>query len=411
MTSTPTPTVTVTTSPGYCTGCTSYNVVIAQSDLDLSDDGIVYLTYPDCENNNNIIQNTYNYSGTYLNDVCIDNCGVTPVICIVYSGNSCYTNISSYIQATDSCTPIIESCGTCFDLTISDKGYTIYDSIVELGQSYGNLEVTISVTNASSIFEVFVGNAEQNIGEVFQYTSSNQSITKTVGFISYNSTTKLDIRVFASTTSTVLSPVNINVCVSCPTLHLCDEPNFSQITSDLYATSSQACNSIYFNPDPTEGNGTTFCNSTTFYNPSFGTYTTGTYNISFNGQYRGVTVINGNDTVTATTACQNCTTLTPTPTVTQTPTITPSNTATPTVTPTEGEIPSPTATPTPTKTPAPTCNYYYLGSNTFSTTYEYVDCTTGNTIQVFVGANSTFGPVCSRTTPTGGRILNQGQCP
>jgi hypothetical protein len=412
----------VTTSQYYCDGCISYNVVISQSDLNLSENGVVYLTYPDCLNENQITEIQYEYEGTYNNDVCIDNCGVAPVLCIIYEGNQCYTNISSYLQSTGvECKPIIEPCDTCFDITVSQEGLSIFDNIVELGQTYGNLEITITANNENDIYEVFVGNAGYNIGEVFKFIPPQQTLTKTVGFISYNSGTKMDLRVYASSTGTDFRSVNMNVCVSCPTIYPCDTPLFSSLGITLYDTSSIACDSISYDPNPTTGNGTTFCNSTEFTNTGWSNYITGTYYVYFNGQFRQVSVVNGRNTVTATTECQNCYTPTPIPTNTRTPTVTPTNTPTNTPTQTENYVPvTPTNTPTNTNTPTVTptittspvnCFYYYLGSNRFSTTYEYKDCQTGQTIQVFVPANGTFGPVCSRTVPTGGRTLNQGLCP
>jgi hypothetical protein len=83
---------------------------------------------------------------------------------------------------------------------------------------------------------------------------------------------------------------------------------------------------------------------------------------------------------------------------------------TPTVTSTSGLVPSPTPTTTITPSNNASCISYYLGPNSFSTTYEYVDCSTGITTQIFVQAGANAGPVCSRTTPTGGRIVNLGAC-
>jgi hypothetical protein len=98
---------------------------------------------------------------------------------------------------------------------------------------------------------------------------------------------------------------------------------FSDITSDPKASAGEACSSIMFNPDPTVGNGTTFCNSTTLTNPSYGSLPTGTYYIHYNFQYVQVSLTNGDNTVAVTSACASCPTSTPTPTPTVTPTPTP----------------------------------------------------------------------------------------
>lgn len=128
--------------------------------------------------------------------------------------------------------------------------------------------------------------------------------------------------------------------VSCTGTTECDNCGvfvpFSDITSDPKASGAEACGSIMFNPDPTVGNGTTFCNSTTLTNPSYGSLPTGTYYIHYNFQYVQVSITNGNNTATVTSACQACPTPTPTPTITPTPTVT--NTPTPTPTPFQTDI-------------------------------------------------------------------------
>lgn len=110
---------------------------------------------------------------------------------------------------------------------------------------------------------------------------------------------------------------------------------FSDITSDPKTTAAIACSSIYFNPDNTVGNGSTFCSSTTLTNPSYGQFATGTYFISYGTSYVGVSITNGNNTATVTSTCATCPTPTPTPTTTVTPTntVTPTPTVTPSSTP------------------------------------------------------------------------------
>ena len=109
--------------------------------------------------------------------------------------------------------------------------------------------------------------------------------------------------------------------------HTC--PCFSDITSDPEFTTDEACCSIFFNPDPTVGNRTTFCNSTTLTNPSWGTFSTGDYYVSYGGQYVLVGITNGYNTAAVLSACSTCPT--PTPTVTPTPAVTPTPTPTPVV--------------------------------------------------------------------------------
>ena len=102
---------------------------------------------------------------------------------------------------------------------------------------------------------------------------------------------------------------------------------FSDITSDPKTDASTACGSIFFNPDPTVGNNTTFCNSTTLTNLSYGQAATGTYYISYGGQYVQVYITNGNNTASVTSSCSTCPTPTPTQTSTQTPTPSPTTPA------------------------------------------------------------------------------------
>jgi hypothetical protein len=173
--------------------------------------------------------------------------------------------------------------------------------------------------------------------------------------------------------------------------HTC--PCFSDITSDPETTVTEACCSIFFNPDQTVGNRTTFCNSTTLTNPSWGTLPTGDYYVSY-GQYVLVGITNGNNTAVVLSSCSTCPTC-PTPTPTPTRTATPTLTATPTPTPTTPEAtytPTPTSTPTPTRTPTPNpvqvvklfeCPLY--GSRVLSVTYTSAPVD-GDAIQVTSGS-------------------------
>ena len=105
------------------------------------------------------------------------------------------------------------------------------------------------------------------------------------------------------------------------------------------------------------GNGTTFCNSTTFTSTPWNSVATGNYYISYLGNTINVSHTFGQGYATSLGGgCSVCPTATPTPTPTSTPTITPTPTSTPTVTPTPTSTPTvtPTLTPTPTVTPTAT---------------------------------------------------------
>ena len=78
------------------------------------------------------------------------------------------------------------------------------------------------------------------------------------------------------------------------------------------------------------GNGTTFCNSTSFNSSGFFSLASGLYYLAFGGQIQTVSVTNGSVTATVTGGgCTTCLTPTATPTLTATPTQTPTPTPTP----------------------------------------------------------------------------------
>ena len=117
------------------------------------------------------------------------------------------------------------SCGNQFNYYISSPGITVIDTNIELGQTYGNIDVTISSTTFNQQNEVFVGNIGNNIGEVFTFTSGTGSQTKTVGFVGETKTT-LDVSVFSQgTSSNPFVPFTITIKASCPTLEPCYNPN------------------------------------------------------------------------------------------------------------------------------------------------------------------------------------------
>ena len=109
-------------------------------------------------------------------------------------------------------------------------------------------------------------------------------------------------------------------------------------------TTDEACYSPISN-FPMTGNGTTFCNSTTFTSASWNAIATGNYVLEFSGQIRNVSHTSGQGYATTIDAgCGTCPTQTPTPT------------------------PTPTATPTPTPTPTPIAVYQYCCG------YDASDC-------------------------------------
>jgi hypothetical protein len=93
---------------------------------------------------------------------------------------------------------------------------------------------------------------------------------------------------------------------------------FNDFTSDPEVNASEACSGFFFNPDPTVGNASTFCGSTTLTNPSYGQFATGTYYISYGVQYVQVSITNGNNTATVISSCVSCPTTTTSTTTTTT---------------------------------------------------------------------------------------------
>jgi hypothetical protein len=199
-----------------------------------------------------------------------------------------------------------------------------------------------------------------------------------------------------------------------PTVTLTPTPSpvyFSDITSDPKSSAAITCTSIYFNPDNTVGNNSTFCNSTTLTNPSYGQLATGTYYISYGTSYVSVSITNGNDVATVTSACLTCPTPTPTPTVTQTPTITPTTTVTPTVTKTQTPTPTvtKTQTPTPTKTPTPTPLPKFIATWGNTCTEALAKCS-GGAIPVyeFTRTTSTGTTMCDMEWIVSDDLFNSG---
>ena len=76
-----------------------------------------------------------------------------------------------------------------------------------------------------------------------------------------------------------------------------------------------------------QGNGTTFCNSTTFTNVAWNSVATGLYKVSYGGNYQDVSHTFGQGFATVTGGgCTTCPAPTATPTLTNTPTSTPTAT-------------------------------------------------------------------------------------
>ena len=232
-TSTSTPTATATntptpsTTPEVCTGCTTYDVIITQTDLDASPTGKVYVTFTPC---GDVIESTneYSYAGTYYSEFCSQNCTAVSICTDISDGCTPATG-GSYLQDTfTNCLPIEYSCSTCFNYTVTQEYYTTLDNLIDMGQNYGNVVVTISASTANTVNQIFVGKFETGYGEIFDFGSTGGVISKTVGF-NGDQSNFLDIRFYsAGDGQTPFQPVTFNICVECPTLEPC------QIDDQLY---------------------------------------------------------------------------------------------------------------------------------------------------------------------------------
>jgi uncharacterized delta-60 repeat protein len=120
--------------------------------------------------------------------------------------------------------PISYNCPATFSLVVSQPGTTLFTSIVDLKQVWGNVEVTISSTAFNQTNQIFVGNLDTKYGEIFNFTRGSSTQTKTFGFNPNGATTKLDIGVYSIGDNTnVFTPFTINFTVKCPTVYLCGD--------------------------------------------------------------------------------------------------------------------------------------------------------------------------------------------
>lgn len=218
---TPSPTVT----PSGCYGCKLWNVNVTQADLDESPDGKVYVDYVPCDFNETT-RVSYSYPGLYQEAICVNVC-YTPTICLGYNP-TCITPVyGSTVTNTElNCKVVDPNCDDIFTLNINQPGYSEFTNLVDLGQNFGNLEVTISATNFTQITEIFVGNLENKYGENFIFDRGQSSQTKTVGFLTFRNKTSLDLVVYSEGSQEYpFAPYQVTVRVSCPTTIPCVPPS------------------------------------------------------------------------------------------------------------------------------------------------------------------------------------------
>ena len=208
--------------------CVTYNIKVEQSDLNLSDDGKVYVYYYPCgETGGTASFTTYSYSGTFLSSVCVQNYpNLDPFVQIFYSGVP-NTNISSRIillpgQCTQNKLVAVSMSGctsnsgltNTFTYQITKPGITKLNTYFDLDKNYGNIDVRISGTTNNTNNEVFIGNYTEKIGETFVLVNGNNDVTGSLGFFSRNNSKNLDITVH-STNSTTFQPFTLSFTCGC----------------------------------------------------------------------------------------------------------------------------------------------------------------------------------------------------
>jgi hypothetical protein len=235
---TPTPTNTVTptptSTPRDCAGCTSYDVVISQADLDAisgNTDNKIYLYYYPCGSATQEFV-TYSSAGTYSNEICSDNCATPepystpePYLYSSFDGGSVLTN-SYLVEIAGDCSPSMLKTFACASgsviNTVSSEGLNKMLNTFELNNTYGNYNVTISATTLNTTTEIFVGNYGEKIGEVFELAYGTNNITKNVGYLGTNNSKILDIVVYSKNNGTFI-PFDLNVSATCSDTISCDE--------------------------------------------------------------------------------------------------------------------------------------------------------------------------------------------
>jgi len=215
-----------------CDECTSYDIVINQSDLnDISGntDNKIYLYYYPCGTySGNTSYLTFSYPGTYKNYICAQSCANTePYLFSSFDGGITLSN-SSYVELAGNCaltTYRSISCSGSTVYNVASEGFNHPTTQFDLGQTYGNVDITITITgNTNTNNEIFIGNKAEGYGTTYSFGTGAQSISDTIGYISSTNKTILDIIVYSTTTGGTFTPYNVTFTTSCPTSISCS-PN------------------------------------------------------------------------------------------------------------------------------------------------------------------------------------------
>jgi hypothetical protein len=208
-----------------CDECTSYNIVINQSDLNNisgETDNKIYLYYYPCGTySGETSYLTFSYPGTFTDYICAQSCADTePYLFSNYDGGMTLTD-SSYVELAGNCalstlrTTLV--CSGSLTYNVATQGYNTPTQLFELNQTYGNVDITINISgNTNSNNEIFVGNVAESYGTTYAFGTGAQSISDTVGFISNDTKTTLDVVVYSTTTGNTFTPFNVVFTASCP---------------------------------------------------------------------------------------------------------------------------------------------------------------------------------------------------
>jgi hypothetical protein len=207
-----------------CDECTSYNIVINQSDLNNisgETDNKIYLYYYPCGTySGDTPYLTFSYPGTFTDYICAQSCAVTePFLSSSFDGGTILTD-SSYVELAGNCAVSTFRSVSCSGTTVynvASEGFNYPPTQFDLGQTYGNVDITISISgNTNSNNEIFIGNRAESYGTTYAFGTGAQSISDTIGFISNTTKTTLDVVVYSTTTGNTFTPFNVVFTASCP---------------------------------------------------------------------------------------------------------------------------------------------------------------------------------------------------
>jgi len=186
---------------------------------------------------------TFSNPGTYTNYICSDNCSTEPYVCILYDGGcTSPQNNSRLVEKDGDCSTLgdtfksVSCSNTEYQFTISSPGYTYINTKFNIGQTYGNVPVTLSYTSLNSSDEVFVGNHDERIGEV--YTSTLGQVVyqeDVVGFYSTKEKTTMDVVVYSTAYENIFIPYTLTIKIECPSTLNCG----SNLVTKTYVTGTQ----------------------------------------------------------------------------------------------------------------------------------------------------------------------------